>query len=289
MQNDMDSSSDVSLRQYRIFAFHDRFAPSLSRFLHKTLEIDSEVSLVSIESGCRSVDSDSVLFCAGKENPAAAIVMPRSFILGVIDCCLGNVTFTPSDKTDTWSELDQELSFPFISRLFEILLGFCAPSSASRFGAVSVLSEDFSPDGEWYTVNWNITCCNKEFPFSFLLPADVAFGEETFYPTEPIASQTDEDLLHYIEMRRATSEKARDTESFSSSLFSADTITRIRILVGSFDLDRDNFCEMKPGDILTTDISADTLFTLTVGEKPFCHVRPGEDNGQKAVLIEEIS
>lgn len=289
MQNDMDSSSDVSPCQHRIFAFHDRFAPSLSRFLHKTLEINSEVSLASIEVGCRPVDSDSVLFCAGKENPAAAILIPRSFILGVIDCYLGNATFTPSSKTDAWSELDQELSFPFVSRLFEIILGFCAPSSASRFGAVSVLSEDFSPDGEWYTVNWNITCRNETFPLSFLLPADVAFGEEIFYPSEPVASQTDEDLLHYIEMRRATSEKVRDTESFFSSSFSADTVARIRVLVGSFDLHRDSFSEMKPGDILATDIPADALFTLTVDGKPFCHVRPGEDSGQKAVLIEEIS
>lgn len=289
MENDCDSLSDESSRLRRISAFHERFAPSLNRFLFKTLEVDFKVSLVSVEIGCRDFDSSElILFRAGQDSPAAALLIPRSFLLGVIDRYLGNDHFTPDAETDIWSELDEELSVPFASRLFEIVLGFCAPSASFPFNEISILSDGFSPEGDWFTINWSVTCGDRTFPFSFFLPAEVASGEDTLHHDEPLMPKTDEELLRYIEMRRATSEKKHDTESSFPSSRSSEQIANIRVLVGSFDLHRNDFNEMKPGDILATDISSDALFTLFLNGVPVCHARPGEDNGNKAVIVEDI-
>ena len=287
MKYDSDSSSDGASRLRRIFAFHNRFAQSLSRFLFKSLEVDSKVSLVSVESGCHVSDSSvgSILFCAGRDAPVAALLIARSFLLGVIDRYLGNDSFTPGSESDSWSELDEELSLPFISRLFEILVGFCSPSSGFPFDTVTTQTDVFRPEGEWFTVNWNVVCGGETFSFSFFLPAELAAGEETLQQAEPAAPKTDEELLRYIEMRRATSEKVSDTESTFHPLSPSDQFARVRVLVGSFGLRRDDFDEMKPGDILATDIPAEALFTLAVNGGSVCHVKPGEEDGEKAVVI----
>ena len=290
MEYDRESSSDEISQRQRIFAFHRRFAPSLSRFLYRTLGIESDVSLNSVGRASPSFASsaDLILFCASKNDPAAALLISRTFLLGVIDRYLGNDTFAPGKDSDTWSELDGELSIPFISRLFEILLGFCVPSVSFPLDPVSVPFQGVLPEGEWFTVIWSVTWNSEIFPLFFLLPAEVAFGEETFPQAKSDTSKTDEELQRYIEMRRATSDKIRDVEPISPTSPFSDETAKIRVLVGSFDLRRDDFSEMEPGDILATDISAAAHFTLFVNGNSVCHVQPGEENGEKAVIIEDV-
>lgn len=290
MEYDRVSSNDETSRRQRIFAFHHRFAPSLNRFLFKTLEIESDVSLNSVERFYPSLVSsaDLILFCADKDAPSAALLISRTFLLGVIDCCLGNDTFMPGDESDIWSHLDGELSMPFISRLFEILLGFCAPSASFSFDPVLVSSQKFLPEGEWFAVNWGVTWRGQTFPLTFLLPAEIAFGEEAFSQTESVTPKTDEELRRYIEMRRATSDKVCDVQPMSLTTSFLDETVKIRILVGSFDLRRSDFTEMKPGDILATDISADAHFTLFINGDTVCHVQPGQEKGEKAVIVQDI-
>ena len=58
----------------------------------------------------------------------------------------------------------------------------------------------------------------------------------------------------------------------------------MRVLVGSFELDRVDFDAMKPGDILLTDISADSPFRLWVnGESVVC-VGPVKLMGKRGVV-----
>ncbi len=270
----------------RVFAFHDRFAPTFTRFLHKSLNVDPTVSLVSVENGTDvfSPRSDSVLFCAGTEGlPAAAVMIPRAFLLGVIDRSLGHGVFMPGRETDSWSELDENLAVPFVAHLFEILLGYCDPSALPGTDAVFVSEESVLPSGVWFTVEWNVSCGEESFSFLFFLPESAAFGAEPDREFENYKPQADDELLRYIEMRRAASEKIRDPEELAPP---ADQTASIRVLVGSFDLNREDLDEMKPGDILTTDISAEAPFTLFINGESAAFVRPGEHDGKKGVIVE---
>ena len=61
-KNSLPSNEEQNLR--RVFAFQDRFAPILSRFLRRELGVEATVSLLSVEnnSGCVSSLPDRVLF-----------------------------------------------------------------------------------------------------------------------------------------------------------------------------------------------------------------------------------
>ena len=284
-KNSLPSNEEQNLR--RVFAFQDRFAPILSRFLRRELGVEATVSLLSVEnnSGCVSSLPDRVLFSANDSRSIAALSLPRSFMLGVIDRSLGNGTFIPSDSAAFWSDLDEGLSTPFVSRLLEILLGYCGTPPASELDFSVHPTEDFSLPHGWYSVQWNIDCGGNSFVFTFYIPASAAFGKNPTTDFESFKLQADEELSRYIEMRRATSPKAHDAEDISENIEGEPT-AKMRVLVGSFELDRVDFGAMKPGDILLTDISADSPFRLWVnGESVVC-VRPGEVNGKKGVVVE---
>lgn len=65
----------------------------------------------------------------------------------------------------------------------------------------------------------------------------------------------------------------------------AEGSTEIRILVGTLEITPDDLTEMKPGDLLTTDIPATAPFRIDLDGVVLFYGRPGEYRGESAVEI----
>ena len=277
-----DKSADMERNLRRIFAFYDRFTAVLSRFFRRELAAETDLTLSVVEDGTGifGTSPDRLLFRISFSDPGSSIgmVLPRSFLLGVIDTLLGSEFFTPDPTPHEWTELDENLVFPFAQRLAEILAGFSGIFPAREKPSLETV-EKFRGQETWYRLEWSILCQGTIYPLEFILSEKSALGSIPEPEKTPPKENTE--LLRYIEMRRAASEKGRNTESASAP---SGTVSA-RVLIGSFDLTCGDFDSMKPGDILTTDIPADAPFQLIIeGTEPI-PVYPGENNGRKAVVV----
>ena len=282
-QNDLLSDDEIN----ELFTFHERFAPILSRFILKELKITPLLSLSSVEVERRSPSSDchQIYFCTHSGFKTVLLGIPRSFVLGVVDFSLGCSQFNPDEVVDSWSDIDENLAIPFAGRLLEIFSGYCGGSSTAD-GTSLVLSPDsaFRTCHIWYTVKWLIEIEKKSFVFTFYIPRSSFwdFRSKT-RSEEQMRKSDDEDMLSYIEMRRASSRKLYDSEELLSQEKESAMLT-LRVQIGSFNLKRTIIDSMKSGDVLATDISSDSSFHLLINGQLVCDVIPGEKNGNKAVI-----